>query len=206
MLSCGHQSGELRDRNGERVIAEARRNNQPACIVVPSDYALSPIVSADVRPIVPRSNPAALQKAMAAIAERIKDAKSVVAFPAFTISRIGLQKQAQRAIEALGCPFATTLMEKCLIDEGHPQFAGMYVGAVSEKTTRQIVEGADLVLTLAPWDGSEQTLLSSYSTTTVISLSARWRKTRTGLATTSRLGSTPNCRRRWDAQIGTLRV
>ncbi|MGC1577635.1 MAG: thiamine pyrophosphate-binding protein [Beijerinckiaceae bacterium] len=132
----------------ERVIAEARRNNQPAYIAVPSDYALSRVVSADVKPIVLRSNAVALQKAMAAIAERIKKARSVVAFPAFTISRLGLQKKAQKAIEALGCPFVTTLMEKCLIDEGHPQFAGMYVGAVSEKKTRQIVDGADLVLDL----------------------------------------------------------
>jgi indolepyruvate decarboxylase len=132
----------------ERVIAEARRNNQPAYIAVPSDYALSPVASADVKPIVPRSNEAALQKAMAIIAERVNKAKSVVAFPAFTVSRLGLQKQAQKAIEALGCPFVTTLMEKCLIDEGHPQFAGMYAGAVSEPKTRQIVEGADIVLDL----------------------------------------------------------
>ena len=132
----------------ERVIAEARRNNQPAYIAVPSDYAQSPIASADVKPIVPRSNAAALQKAIAVIAERIKNAKSVVAFPAFPISRLGLQKQAQKAIEALGCPFVTTLMEKCVIDEGHPQFAGMYVGATSEPKTRQIVEGAELVLDL----------------------------------------------------------
>jgi indolepyruvate decarboxylase len=132
----------------ERVIAEARRNNQPAYIAVPSDYALSPIASAEVKPIVPRSNEAALKKAMAIIAERVNKAKSVVAFPAFTVSRLGLQKQAQKAIEALACPFVTTLMEKCLIDEGHPQFAGMYAGAVSEPKTRQIVEGADIVLDL----------------------------------------------------------
>jgi len=132
----------------ERIIAEARRNHQPAYIAVPSDYALSPVVSADVKPIVPRSNEAALQKAMAIIAERINKAKSIVAFPAFTISRLGLQKQAQKAIEALGCPFVTTLMEKCVIGESHPQFAGMYAGAVSEPKTRQIIEGADLVLDL----------------------------------------------------------
>ncbi len=132
----------------ERVIAEARRNNQPAYIAVPSDYALSPVVSADVKPIVAMSNEAALQKAMAIISERINKAKSVVAFPAFTISRLGLQKEAQKAIEALGCPFGTTAMEKCVIDEGHPQFAGMYVGAVSEPKTRKIIEGADLVLDL----------------------------------------------------------
>src|SRR5271167_2276474 len=86
----------------ERVIAEARRNNQPAYIVVPSDYALAPVVTTDVTPIVARSNADALQKAMAAITERIKTAKSIVAFPAFTVARLGLQKQAQKAIEALG--------------------------------------------------------------------------------------------------------
>ena len=46
----------------ERVIAEARRNNQPAYIAVPSDYALTPVVSADVKPIVPRSNDAAFKR------------------------------------------------------------------------------------------------------------------------------------------------
>src|SRR6202161_1077267 len=132
----------------ERITGEARHNQQPAYIAVPSDYALSPVVSADVKPIVPRSNEAALQKAMAMIAERLNTAKSVVAFPAFTVSRLGLQKQAQQAIEALVCPFVTTLMEKCLIDEGHAELAGMYVGAVSEPKTRQIVEGADVVLDL----------------------------------------------------------
>ena len=115
----------------ERVIAEARRNHQPAYIVVPSDYAQAPVVPADVKPIELQSNEAALQKAMTVIAGRINKAKSVIAIPAFTISRLGLQKQAQKAIEAVGTPFATTLMEKCVIDEGHPQFAGMYVGAAS---------------------------------------------------------------------------
>jgi indolepyruvate decarboxylase len=132
----------------ERVIGEARRNNQPAYIAVPSDYARSPVMPADVNPVVPRSNEVSLQKAMAIIAEHINNAKSVIAFPAFTILRLGLQKQAQKAIEALGCPFATTLMEKCLINEGHPQFVGIYAGAVSDSKTREIVEGADLVLDL----------------------------------------------------------
>jgi indolepyruvate decarboxylase len=60
----------------ERVIAEARRNNQPAYIVVPSDYALAPVSPVDVKPIELRSNDAAVRKAMASIAERIKKATS----------------------------------------------------------------------------------------------------------------------------------
>src|SRR5258705_5876321 len=72
----------------ERVIAEARRNNQPAYIVAPSDYAQAPITPADVRPLTLKSNEASFKRAVAAITERLKSAKSVVALPAFTISRL----------------------------------------------------------------------------------------------------------------------
>src|ERR1700726_4199780 len=70
----------------ERVIAEARRNNQPAYIVVPSDYALTALTPTEVRPLRPRSNEAPLKKAVAAIADRLAKAKSVVVLPAFTLS------------------------------------------------------------------------------------------------------------------------
>jgi indolepyruvate decarboxylase len=132
----------------ERVVANARRNNQPAYIVVPSDYALTPVTPVKVEPLVLKSNEASLKSAVAAITGRLKTAGSIVALPAFTIARLGLQKQTQKAIEALGCPFATTLMEKCIIDESHPQFVGMYAGASSTEETRQVVESADVVLDL----------------------------------------------------------
>src|SRR4029079_11681402 len=65
-----------------------------------------------------------------------------------TVSRLGLEQEARAAIEAIGCPFATTSMEKCIIDESHPQFAGMYAGVLSAKDTREIVEGAEVVIDL----------------------------------------------------------
>ena len=132
----------------ERLVAEARRNNQPAYIIVPSDYALSPVTPAKVEPLLLKSNEASLKSAVEAVTERLKTAKSIVALPAFTIARLGLQEQARKTIEALGCPFATTSMEKCIIDESHLQFAGMYAGAASAEETRQVVEAADLVLDL----------------------------------------------------------
>ena len=147
----------------ERVIAEARSQNQPAYIVVPSDYALSPVMHYEARPLTLKSNKAALEKAVAAINERLRAAKSVIAFPAFTIARLGLQKEAQKAIEALGCPFAVTSMEKCILDEGHPQFAGLYAGATSPQATREIVEGADVVLDLGGINLNDITT-ASYST------------------------------------------
>jgi indolepyruvate decarboxylase len=147
----------------ERVIAQARRENRPAYIVVPSDYALSPIAPYEARRLALKSSDAALKKAVAAIKDRLSGAKSVIAFPAFTIARLGLRKEAQKAIEALGCPFAVTSMEKCILDEGHPQFAGVYAGATSPQATREVVEGADVVLDLGGINLNDITT-ASYST------------------------------------------
>jgi indolepyruvate decarboxylase len=116
-------------------------------------------VIAEVRPLALKSNEKSLKKAVAAVAERLTNAKSVVVLPAFTLSRVRLQKEAREAIEALGCPFATTSMEKCIIDESHPQFAGMYSGALSTKETREIVEGAELVIDLGGVSLNDETTM-----------------------------------------------
>jgi indolepyruvate decarboxylase len=55
-----------------------------------------PTDTVDVRPLSPKSSAAALKKAIAAVSERLKGAKSVVALPAFTVARLGLQKQCNR--------------------------------------------------------------------------------------------------------------
>jgi indolepyruvate decarboxylase len=132
----------------ERLIAEARRNNQPAYIAVPSDFAITPVVWNKVNAVKLASNDTSLEQAVAAIQKRMDGAKSVVALPAFTLARLGLEQQARKLIEVLGCPFATTAMEKGFIGEGHAQFAGIYAGAVSDNETRKIVEEADLILDL----------------------------------------------------------
>ena len=132
----------------ERVIAEARRDNRPAYIAVPSDYALSPVCRLT-------SNRSSFDQTRRRCRRRWRSSPSVSAkrspsshFRPSQSCGSACRKQAQKAIEALGCPFATTLMEKCVIDESHPQFVGMYSGAASDPKTRQIVEGADLVLDL----------------------------------------------------------
>src|SRR5260370_7359415 len=90
----------------ERVIAEARRNNQPAYIVVPSDYALAPVKPIEVQPATLTSNESSLKKAVAAITERISRTKSIVVLPAFTISRLGLPKAPRHPIDSLGTPLS----------------------------------------------------------------------------------------------------
>ena len=51
----------------ERLIAEARRNNQPAYMAVPSDFALTPVIWNEVKPVRLASNDQSLRRAVAAI-------------------------------------------------------------------------------------------------------------------------------------------
>jgi indolepyruvate decarboxylase len=130
----------------ERIIATARAESQPAYILVASDYALVPVnpVAAPVWP-KPASGPD-LAGAIAALTERIERADSVAVLPAYTVGRFRLQKKLQALIEKLGCPFATMTMDKGIVNESHPQFAGMYSGAASSPEVLRAVEGADLVI------------------------------------------------------------
>ena len=133
----------------ERIIAEARRNSQPAYIAVPSDYALSPVVWADVKPIMPRSKTQQRYKRRWRLSQTYRQGEihsrisRLYSFPAW-LAESRHRRRSKRWVVL----FVTTLMEKCVIDESHPQFAGMYAGAVSEPKTRQIIESADLVLDL----------------------------------------------------------
>ncbi len=130
----------------ERIIATARAESQPAYILIASDYALVPVnpVAASVWP-KPASGPD-LAGAIAALSQRIERASSVAVLPASTAGRFRLQKKLQTLIEKLGCPFATMTMDKGILNESHPQFAGMYSGAASSPEVLRAVEGADLVI------------------------------------------------------------
>ncbi len=133
-------------REMERIIATARNESRPAYILVASDFAVCPITHGEAHPYpLPASGPD-LSGAVAAIVERIEAAHSVVVLPAYTVSRFGLQNGLRSMIEKIGCPFATMAMDKGTLPESHPQFVGMYAGAVSSADVIRAVEEADLVI------------------------------------------------------------
>src|SRR5271163_1798527 len=130
----------------ERLIATARAESRPAYILVASDYAITPVAGSAPTPYPKPVSGPDLAKAVAAITERIQSARSVAILPAYTVSRFKLQGKLQALIEALGCPFAVMPMEKGVLSETHPQFAGTYAGAGSSSHLLEAIEGADLVI------------------------------------------------------------
>ena len=136
--NCAHEM--------ERLIATARAESRPAYILVASDYAVTPVAATDPTPYPKPASGPDLAKAAQAISERIRSARSVAILPAYTVSRFKLQRSLQALIEALGCPFAVTPMEKGVLSETHAQFAGTYMGAGSSPSVLEAVEAADLVV------------------------------------------------------------
>jgi indolepyruvate decarboxylase len=130
----------------ERLIATARAESRPAYILVAADYAVTPVTGPVPTPYPKPASGPDLAKAIAAIAERIEVARSMAVLPAFTVSRFKLQDSLRSLIEKLGCPFAAMSMDKGVLSETHPQFAGIYAGAASPPAVREAVEGADLVI------------------------------------------------------------
>jgi indolepyruvate decarboxylase len=130
----------------ERLIATARAESQPAYILVASDYAVTPVTASAAAPYPQPASGPDLAKAVAAIAERIEAARSLAVLPAYTVSRFKLQDKLRALIELLGCPFAAMPMDKGILCETHPQFAGIYSGTASSRAVHEAVEGADLVI------------------------------------------------------------
>src|SRR3954471_19253993 len=112
--SCVHEM--------ERLIAAARAESRPAYILVASDYAVTPVTGSMPTPYPKPASGPDLARAVAEIAERIETARSRPVLPAYTVPRFKLQDSVRALIEALGCPFAATPMDKGVLSEAHPQF------------------------------------------------------------------------------------
>ena len=93
----------------ERLIAATLYHRRPVYMAFPADYANLPVVaSAPSAAVVPQTDQAALEAAVAAIADALNAAKSACILPGILIPRCGLGAEAIAVVEASGLPFAAT--------------------------------------------------------------------------------------------------
>jgi indolepyruvate decarboxylase len=130
----------------ERVIAAALYHRRPVYMGFPSDYANMPVVGNASRAVEPTSDTAALQVAVNAIVAAVSASKAACILPGIVIARFGLREEATAVVDASGLPFATMFMDKCVLDEGHPGYIGMYDGNLMNEQVRAFVESCDCVL------------------------------------------------------------
>ena len=97
---------------------------------------------------VPKSDPAALENAVAQAWSQITAAKHPMIFAGVEILRHGLSGLLQELIDASGFLYTTTSLGKTVLDEGGDKFIGTYSDAASIDSVRDLVKQADCFLTL----------------------------------------------------------
>jgi len=138
----------------ERVIDTALRERRPVYLLIPEDYARMPVLGKIPIPYTlktwqhPPSQPGELEGALRVIRNRLSAARQPVILPTFTLARYGLEDLVSRLLEKTSIPFATGVMDKSVLGEGHAFYMGSYRGDFSKPEVKAYVEGADLVLDL----------------------------------------------------------
>jgi indolepyruvate decarboxylase len=130
----------------ERLIAEALYHRRPVYMAFPADYANMPVIGGAEAASAPGSDSGLLAAATDAIVDAVAKARTACILPGILLARTNLQAAMQAVIDASGLPFATMFMGKAVLDEQHPNYIGMYDGALMNEDVRNFVESCDQVL------------------------------------------------------------
>lgn len=131
------------------TIEACIRHKRPVYIEIPRDMVDQPCrVPLRRRSAAESSDPDVLAEAMAEASAMLRKAKRPVILAGVEIHRFGLQGELLKFVERSGYPVASTLLGKSVISEVHPQYLGVYEGAVGQEHVRKRVEAADVLLIL----------------------------------------------------------
>jgi TPP-dependent 2-oxoacid decarboxylase len=134
----------------DRVLHEAMRHSRPVYLELPRDQVME-LGNPDHIPAVfarAGSNPTALNSLLEGIKARLETAQRPVFLAGVELGRLGLLSAFETLLERSSLPFASTVLGKGLVRESHPQFVGVYQGALGDEQARAALEDSDFVLTL----------------------------------------------------------
>ncbi len=134
----------------DATIAAGLRHKRPVFIELPSDIVNEPCAPPRPRSFEarPSSDRDALNEAVEETLRMLGRAKRPAILAGVEIHRFRIRRGLEALINTSGYPFATTLLAKSLITEQHPQYIGIYGGALSEDYVRKTIENADCLLSL----------------------------------------------------------
>ncbi|MBI1368228.1 MAG: alpha-keto acid decarboxylase family protein [Planctomycetes bacterium] len=134
-------------RQIDDALAAAQRHKRPVYIEIPRDMVDAPCAAPSPLKNDPaRSDPHALAEAVAEAADLLRAARHPALLAGVEIHRFALQKQLIKLVERTGYPVAATLLGKSVLSERHPQYLGVYEGAMGRDAVRKPIENADALL------------------------------------------------------------
>ncbi len=131
------------------TIMECLKRKRPVYLEIPRDMVHVPCPSPKPLSIQrEKSDRAVLKEALHEATEMLKSSKRPVILAGVEIHRYGLQESLLKLVKGSRFPVAATILGKSVISENHPEYIGVYEGAMGKESVRMVVEGADCVLIL----------------------------------------------------------
>jgi indolepyruvate decarboxylase len=136
-------------RQVDAALARCLTAKRPIYLELPRDVVDRPCAAPGPwRLPAPPRDPAALAESIAEARAMIQRARRPVVLAGVEIHRFGLQRRLLHLLERTGFPIAATLLGKSVVRETHPQYLGIYEGAIGRDDVRRAVEGSDCLLLL----------------------------------------------------------
>ncbi len=133
----------------DECLISCIHHKRPVYIEIPRDLVDEPCTPPQkLNTKKEKSDPQALEEAVKETLARLQAAKRPVILGGVEIHRYGLQQNFLNLVEKSGMPVAATLLGKSIISERHPQYLGVYEGAMGTEHVRRTVEQADCLLIL----------------------------------------------------------
>jgi indolepyruvate decarboxylase len=137
-------------RQIDEALAACLREQRPVYLEIPMDMVAQPC--GEPGPFVTEttvsSDPAALAEAVAAASEMVRRASNPAVWAGEEVRRLGAQEELRAMLEHTGYPVCTSIQGKGVVPESLPSYVGTYRGPSGSQDARQVVEGADALLSL----------------------------------------------------------
>ncbi len=136
----------------DRVIRRVVTSKRPGYLEIPRDRVAVP-VEGPSGPLLGKPSAEDREALAGAIGEAVSEIGVMLAGasrPALYVG-VGVRRHALTDLviglaERLRLPVVTDLLGKAAFPESHPQYAGVYLGALSDPATRELLDGSDCVL------------------------------------------------------------
>ena len=147
MASTALDNPQTACREIDRVINAALHHKRPVYIEIPRNMVsvtAIPYCLPQEKPL-PRDNNA-LNEALLEAKNIINKSKKPVIIAGIELHRFGIQDDLLQFIENTHIPVAATPLSKSVISEHHPQYMGVYEGAIGRDEVREYVESSDCLM------------------------------------------------------------
>lgn len=145
----------------DRVIKVCIQKSKPVYISLPFDLVLAEISSESLKEKISMQsvqkeligvqvNQGTAVHVVEAIVDMYKRSSHPCILVDFGVIRFHLREQVEQLIEAGNLPFFTTPLGKGALDEDHPNFRGVYFGAVTQQYIREQMDSCDSQIQIGP--------------------------------------------------------